>query len=101
VGDCGAEISKSFTSNNCNSFSPEGFETALFQNGCLAFRSPASIDLRLKPKSSMMSASLQARPGDLYTAASKTSLFPIGMQTPMASTKQWEASLHGYGECLS
>jgi hypothetical protein len=31
-----------------------------------------------------MSESLQARPGDLYKAASKTSLLPIGMLTPVA-----------------
>jgi hypothetical protein len=43
---------------------PEGFETALFQNGCLAFRSPAKIDLRLKVKCSVMSVSFQARPRD-------------------------------------
>jgi hypothetical protein len=87
VGHCGAEISNWFTSNKCNSLSPEGFETALFQNGFLAFRSPAKIDLGLKLKSSVMSVSLQARPGDLKTAASNTSLLTIGMQTPVASTE--------------
>jgi hypothetical protein len=87
VGHCGTEISNSCKSNKLNSFSPEGFVTALFQNGCLAFRSPASIDLRLRLKSSVISASLQQLPGDFYTAASKTSLFPIGMQTPVASTE--------------
>jgi hypothetical protein len=65
VGYCGAEISNSLKSNKAISFSPEKFETALFQNGCLAFRSPAKIDLRLKLKSSVISISLQARPGDL------------------------------------
>jgi hypothetical protein len=37
------------------SFSPEEFETALFQNGCLAFRSPARIDFLLELKSSDVS----------------------------------------------
>jgi hypothetical protein len=60
-GHCGAEISNSFKSNKAMIFSPEAFEIALFQNGCLAFRSPASIDLRLNLKSSVMSASPQAR----------------------------------------
>jgi hypothetical protein len=41
------------------------FETALLQNGVLGFRSPAKVDLRLKFKSSVISASFQARPGDL------------------------------------
>jgi hypothetical protein len=87
VGHCGAEISNSCTSNKLSSFSPEGFETALFQNGFLACRSPAKIDLCLKLKSSVMSESFQAQPGDLQTAASMTSLLPIGMQTPVASTE--------------
>jgi hypothetical protein len=65
VGHCGAEISKSLKSNKAISFSPEWFETAQFQNGCSAFRSPAKIDLRLKLKSSVTSVSLQARLGDL------------------------------------
>jgi hypothetical protein len=65
VEHCGAEISKSLVSNKSNSFLPEGFETVLFQNGCLAFRSNARTDLRLNFKSSMMSASLQAFPEDL------------------------------------
>jgi hypothetical protein len=38
-------------------------------------------------KSLAMSASLQLRPGDLYTAASKISLLSIGMQTALASTE--------------
>jgi hypothetical protein len=33
MGHCGAEILNWFTSNKCNSYSPEGFETALFQMG--------------------------------------------------------------------
>jgi hypothetical protein len=90
VEHCGAEISNWFTSNKCNSSSPERFETALFRNGCLAFRSPPKLDLRLRLKSSMMSTSLQALPGDLYTATSSTSLLPIGMQTPAASTETGE-----------
>jgi hypothetical protein len=65
VGHCGAEISNLLNSSKAISFSPEGFESALFQNGCLAFKSLAKIDLRLKLKSSVISASLQARPGDL------------------------------------
>jgi hypothetical protein len=85
VGHCGAEISNSLLSDNSNSFSPEGFETALFQDGYLAFRSPANTDLFLKLKRLLMSTSLQAPPWDLQTAASKSSLFKIGMQTPAAS----------------
>jgi hypothetical protein len=34
-----------------------------------------------------MSASLQVRPGDLYTSASRISVLPLGMQTPFASTE--------------
>jgi hypothetical protein len=34
-----------------------------------------------------MSASLQVCPVDLYTPASRISLLPIGMQTPVASTE--------------
>jgi hypothetical protein len=55
----------SFTSNKYKCFLPEGFETALFQNGCLVFRSSARMDLCIKLMSSMMSASVQAQPGDL------------------------------------
>jgi hypothetical protein len=47
VGHCCAVISSWLASNKHKSSLPEGLETALFQNGCLAFRSPASIDLRL------------------------------------------------------
>jgi hypothetical protein len=63
----------------------------------------------------MMSVSLQARPVDLYTAASNTSLLPIDMKTPVPSTEtrggrdigfsdfvhRPVVGLHGYGECLS
>jgi hypothetical protein len=45
VGHCGAEISNLFKSNKFSSFALEGLETTLFQNGCLALRSPASSDL--------------------------------------------------------
>jgi hypothetical protein len=62
-------ISNSCTSNKLSSFSPEGVETAQFQNWFLAFRSPAKIDLRLKL--SVMSVSFQARPGDLQDEMSK------------------------------
>jgi hypothetical protein len=55
VWHCGAEISKSLVPNNCNSFWPEGLETALFQDECLAFRSPTKMNLCLKLKSSVMS----------------------------------------------
>jgi hypothetical protein len=75
----------SFICSKFSSFAPEGLETTLFQNGCLAFRSPASSDLCLKLKSSVMSVSFQVWPSDLQTAASSTSLLPIGMQTPVAS----------------
>jgi hypothetical protein len=40
------------------SFSPDGFPTAMFQHGCLTFRSSPSMVLFLKPKSLMMSVSL-------------------------------------------
>jgi hypothetical protein len=62
---CGAEISNSLKSNWAISSSPVGFATALLQKGCLAVRSPAKIELSLKLKSSVISISLQARPGDL------------------------------------
>jgi hypothetical protein len=62
MGHCGAEISNSFKSNKSTSFSPDGFETVLLLIECLAFRSPARIDFRLKRKNSVMSASFQARP---------------------------------------
>jgi hypothetical protein len=65
LGHYGAEISNFFMSNKTKSFSPEGFETVLFQNGCLAFRSSANIVLFLKLKISMTSSSLQVQPGDL------------------------------------
>jgi hypothetical protein len=52
-----------------SSFAPEVLEATLFQNGCLAFKSPASSDLSLKLKSSVMSASFQAWPRGLRTAA--------------------------------
>jgi hypothetical protein len=45
------------------------------------------MHLCLRLKNSAMSASLQVRPGDLYTAASKISVLPIGMQTAVASTE--------------
>jgi hypothetical protein len=65
VGHCGAEISNSFICSKLSSFITEGLETILFQNGCLAFGSPAKMNLLLKLKSSMMSASLQALARDL------------------------------------
>ena len=49
LGNCGIEISNSFPSNSSSSFSPEGFEIALLQNGFLAFRSRAKMDLLLSP----------------------------------------------------
>jgi hypothetical protein len=87
VGHCDAEILNSFMYSKFSSFTFEGLETMLLQNGCLAFRSPASSDLHLKLKSSVMSTSFQAWPGDLQTAASSPSLLPVGMQTPVASTE--------------
>jgi hypothetical protein len=53
---CCAEILKSPIYSKFSSFMPEGLETMLFQNGYLAFRSPASSNLSLKLKSSVMSA---------------------------------------------
>jgi hypothetical protein len=63
--------------------------TTLFQNGGFAFRSSASSDIYLKLRSSVMSASFQAWPGELQTAVMSTSLFPIVIQTPLASTETW------------
>jgi hypothetical protein len=57
---------KSFVSNNCSNFSPEGFETALFQDGCLALRSPAKMHLCLRFKSLAMSTSLDHLPKCIY-----------------------------------
>jgi hypothetical protein len=47
------------------SLSPEGFESWLFQTGTMECRLPARKHLGLKFKSPMMSASLQARLGNL------------------------------------
>ena len=63
VGLFGADIWNSLISNKSSNFSPEGFEIALFQNGFLAFRSPANTVLFLIAKSFMMSASLHVRLG--------------------------------------
>jgi hypothetical protein len=45
IGHCGVKISNLFTSNKFKSFSPEVPETAVLQNGHLAFRSLARMDL--------------------------------------------------------
>jgi hypothetical protein len=79
-----------------DNLSTKEFEAALFRNVCLAFRSPTDMDLCLKLQSSMMFASIPARPG----AAGNISLLSIVMKTPVALVKQWEASLDGCGECL-
>jgi hypothetical protein len=79
VGHYDAEISNSFVSNKAMSFK--------LQAGCIAFRLLTKIGLRLKFKSSVMSASLQARLRDLYTTARRISLLPIGIQTPVSSSK--------------
>jgi hypothetical protein len=76
-----------FICNKFSIFGPEGLESALFQNRCLAFRSPASSDLCLKLKNSAINASFQAWLGDLYTAAISTLLLLISMQTPVASVE--------------
>jgi hypothetical protein len=70
---CGAGISNSLISNN-NSFLPEGFETAPFQNGCLAFSSPALADLCLKLKSSVTSTSVLLKLSDV---AGRQLFFPM------------------------
>jgi hypothetical protein len=90
VGHCGAEISNKFICTKFSNFAPEGLEITLFQNGCLAFGSPANSNLYLKLKISMTSASFQALPGDLQTAASSTSLLPIVMQIPVTSIETCE-----------
>jgi hypothetical protein len=88
-------------SNKLNIFLLKGFETVLFQNKCLAFRSPANIVLCLKLKSSVMSVSIHTRPGDLYTAASCTSLYQSVCRPLSLLLKQGETILHGCGKCLS
>jgi hypothetical protein len=50
---------------NSVSFAVEMLVNSLFQNGCLAFRYLVGSDLRLKLKSSVMSALFQAWPDDL------------------------------------
>jgi hypothetical protein len=87
VGHGGVEISNSFICSKFSRFAPEGLVTTLFQNGCSAFRPHVSSDLCLQLKSSIMSASFQAWSVDLETAASSTSLLPVGMQTAVASIK--------------
>jgi hypothetical protein len=57
-------ISKSYKLKYFRNFSLEWFETLLFQNWCLVFRSFIKMHLFLRLKSSIMSASIQARPGD-------------------------------------
>jgi hypothetical protein len=97
VGLWGAEISNSFICNNFSSLTSERLETTLFRNGCLEFRSPSSSDFCLKLKSSMISASFQAWTGDLQTAASSSSLFPTGVQTPLVYMETSGDSLHCCG----
>jgi hypothetical protein len=81
----GAEIWKLLLSRRSRSLLPERLETQLFYTGFLAFRSPANTDLLPKFKSSMASTSFHARSGGVWRAASKSSLFPICTQTPVAS----------------
>jgi hypothetical protein len=59
MGYSGAEILNSRICYKFCSFAPEGRETALYPNGCLAFISPASKDLCLDLNNSVMSASFQ------------------------------------------
>jgi hypothetical protein len=47
-----------------------------------------------------MSASFQAWPGYLQTAANSSSRLPVGLQTPVASIETSGGSLHGCVECL-
>jgi hypothetical protein len=54
VEHCGSETSNSFICSKFSGFVPEALETMLFQNGYLALRSPASSDLCLKLKISVM-----------------------------------------------
>jgi hypothetical protein len=65
-----------------------GFEILLFHRGCFAFRSPARMDLFLKPNNSMISVPLRSLCGDLYRTARNISVFQIGMQTPVAFTSR-------------
>jgi hypothetical protein len=64
----------SFICSKFGSFGHEDLEITLFQNRCLAVRSPASSDLCLKLKYSIMSASFRVWPGDLLIVANITSL---------------------------
>jgi hypothetical protein len=100
VGHHGAETSNSFICSKFSSFAPDWLETTLFQNGCLTFRSPASSDLCLQLKSSVMSASFQAWPGDLQTAASSTYYYESVCNSLWLLLKQVEEGTHGCWECL-
>jgi hypothetical protein len=100
VGHCGGEISNSFIANKSKSFSPERFETAPFQNGCLALRSLAEMNLRPMIKSSVMSVLPQARHGDLETAATSISQLPVGSKTFWLLLKQGKTGLRGCGANL-
>jgi hypothetical protein len=55
VGLCGVEISNSLKKNETINFSPERFATEILQNGYLAYRSAAKINLRQNRKSSVIS----------------------------------------------
>ena len=69
-------------------FPPDGFQRTLFPNLFLTLKKPTAMDLRTTPKSSMISASFEARHRYLQTAATKTSVLTIGMQTVWLLQKQ-------------
>jgi hypothetical protein len=60
----------------------------MFPNLFLAFKTPTIMDLRTTPKSSMISASFEARLRYLQRAATKTSLLTIVMRTMWLLQKQ-------------
>jgi hypothetical protein len=51
---------------NPQNVSPDTFESAVLSNWCLAFRSPAIAEFRPTIESPVVSASLEARLGDIH-----------------------------------
>ena len=74
--------------NQFQIFPPNGFQRKLFPNLFLAFKTPTIMNLGTTPKSSMISASFYARLRYLQTAATKTSVLTIVMQSVWILQKQ-------------
>jgi hypothetical protein len=98
--DCGAEILYSFMCTKFSGFVPEGLETMLFQNGCLAFTSSASRNLCLKLKGSVMSASLRQGLVIYRQLQVAHCYYQLVCRPLWLLLKQGESVLHGYEECL-